>query len=148
MKRSCLLVTFCFCLMQSQAQSTTPMDWLIGTWRGEGFGGQMEEVWSAPDRNGAMMGMFRLQDSTGAVNFYEFWVLDSAGLKLKHFSPDMKGWESKDDYVHFEMIETTPDMVRLKGLTYELINNQLKISLDMKYGDRRKTEIFVLSKVE
>ncbi|MFT4833870.1 MAG: hypothetical protein ACI8WP_000627, partial [Flavobacteriaceae bacterium] len=73
--------------------SDVSFSWLTGTWKGEGFGGILEEVWSSPDENGTIMGMFRHIGDSSSVSFYEFWVLDSLGMKLKHYSPDMVGWE-------------------------------------------------------
>ncbi|MFT6865457.1 MAG: hypothetical protein ACJA08_000275 [Cyclobacteriaceae bacterium] len=69
------------------SQSQSPNAWLTGTWKGPGFGGTMEEIWSEPDADGKLMGMFRYSYSSGVVQFYEFWVLDDSGMKLKHFTP-------------------------------------------------------------
>lgn len=41
-------------------------------------------------------------------------VLDKTGLRLKHFAPDMVGWETKEDYVTFEMIDYTPNKIELR----------------------------------
>lgn len=121
--------------------------WLTGRWVGPGFGGVFEELWSEPDVNGDLMGMFRYADSAGAVQFYEFWVLDETGLKLRHFNPDFTAWESKEDYIDFTMKKAETGKLQLKGLVYELIaEDQLKISLDLRRGDTVKTEIFVLTR--
>ncbi len=32
--------------------------WLVGSWKGDGFGGISEEIWSKPEK-GVMMGMYR-----------------------------------------------------------------------------------------
>lgn len=123
--------------------------WLEGTWQGPGFGGTMEEIWSAPNKDGQSIGMFRFSDAAGQVQFLEFWVLDQSGMKLKHFNPDFSGWEEKDDYVSFEMIAITPNKVVLKGLTYELSKKgRLKIDLDMKKENQVATEHFELIKVK
>ncbi len=143
-------LTFALIIISSttlQAQETIDNSWLTGTWTGEGFGGTMEEIWSAPDANGTMMGMFRHFNGNGSLNFYEFWVLDSAGLKLKHFNPDMTGWEEKGDFVTFEKVRFQKDKTTLKGLTYEKIgDDEMKISLRMKYGDEVKIEVFMMSR--
>ena len=47
-------------------------EWLAGHWRGEGLGGQCEEIWSAPAA-GTMVGSFRLMKD-GEVSFYELMV--------------------------------------------------------------------------
>ena len=78
----------------SIAQKAPKYDWLAGSWEGGGFfGGRLEEVWSQPDENGVMMGMYRHYNSDGSFNFYEFLILDEEGLHLKHFNADLEGWE-------------------------------------------------------
>ena len=94
--------------------------WLAGRWTGDGLGGSTEETWSAP-AGGAMMGMFRLVKG-GRVVFYEFLTLveqeGSLILKLKHFNPDLTGWEEKTGSVTFRLLEITPAEVRFDGLTF------------------------------
>lgn len=120
--------------------------WLAGHWTGDGFGGVSDEVWSLP-ANGKMMGMYRnLQD--GKVVFYEFITLDETGMKLKHFEPDMKAWEDKEDFVHFELIEATPDKLSFKGLIFEKkSDNEMEISLRLKRGETVETEVFHMKRI-
>ncbi len=119
--------------------------WLAGHWVGEGFGGVSEEIWSPP-ADGAMMGMFR-QLNEGKLVFYEFLLLDEAGLRLKHFHPDLKGWETKDEFVTFDMVEYTKNKIVLKGLEFELMaKNKLEIRLRMRQGDNVKTEVFKMKR--
>jgi hypothetical protein len=130
------------------AQNTAHFEWLTGTWRGPGFNGTFEEVWSVPDTNGHLMGMFRYFDAAGKVQFYEFWVLDETGMKLRHFNPDFTAWEDKSKFIDFTMVETTETKVTLKGLTYEHVStNEMKVSLRLKIGDEVNTEIFNLQRV-
>lgn len=106
-------------------------------------------MWSEPDANGALMGMFRYFDTEGKVQFYEFWVLDETGMKLRHFNPDFTAWEDKTEFIDFTMVETSESKVTLKGLSYELVSeNEMKISLRMKRGEEVKMEIFNLKRVE
>lgn len=97
------------------------MAWLAGQWTGPGLGGVCEENWSAP-AGGAMMGMFRLVKD-GAVVFYEFLTLveqeGSLVLKLKHFNPDLTGWEEKKDFVSFRLLRRTPEAMLFDGLTFK-----------------------------
>lgn len=131
------------------AQNTSTCTWLTGTWSGPGFGGTFEETWSEPDANGILMGMFRYTDSAGAVQFYEYWLLDSTGMKLKHFNPDFVGWEEKAGFVEFDMISVTDRKVSLNGLSYELLpTGEMEIRLRMKHGSDVKTEVFLLTKRE
>ena len=121
--------------------------WLAGHWTGDGFGGVSDEVWSLP-ADGVMMGMYRnIQD--GKVAFYEFITLDETGMKLKHFNPNMEAWEEKADFVHFEMIEATPNKLSMKGLSFELKSkNEMEIALRMRRGDKVETEYFQMRRVK
>lgn len=138
-----LVVTFSL-----QAQNTQPnYAWLAGTWTGDGFGGTSEEMWSTPSAGGTMMGTYRHQKGDGSLNFYEFMVFDSTGLRLKHFNPDMTGWETKEDFIHFEMIETTKDKIVLKGLIFERKSEtEMEIKLDLKDVDKKWTEVFKMTR--
>lgn len=122
--------------------------WLAGSWEGDGFGGTSEEVWSQPSADGTMMGSFRHHNADGSLNFYEFMVLDKSGLRLKHFTPDLVSWETKEEFVTFEMISYDKDRVELKGLVYERKgSSEMEIRLRMKYeGDRVETEVFKMTR--
>ena len=123
--------------------------WLAGSWIGDGFGGTSEETWSLPSPDGTMMGMYRHHKGDGSLNFYEFMVLDKTGLRLKHFTPEMVGWETKEDFVTFEMVDFTPDKIELKGLTFERkSDSELEIRLKLKRGEKIETEIFNMKRIE
>jgi len=92
--------------------------WLVGSWEGDGFGGISHETWAKPV-NGTMMGMYRHINVEGELVFYEFLLLDENGLRLKHFNPDLTGWEEKEDMTTFEMISFSKNKIELKGLTFE-----------------------------
>ena len=131
----------------TQAQEDVPYAWIEGFWVGDGFGGTSEEVWSAPSADGTIMGTFRHFKGDGSLNFYEFLVLDSTGVRLKHFNPDMTGWETKEDFVHFKAIEFTENMIILKGLTYELKSEgELEIRLDLTNKGKKWTEVFTMKR--
>lgn len=93
--------------------------WLAGHWRGEGFGGVVEEVWTAAE-NGAMLGMFRLIRE-GQPDLYEIMVLRQEGptlvLRLKHFGPDLVSWEEREETVDFPLAQLAPGTLYLNGLT-------------------------------
>ncbi|MEQ9402410.1 MAG: DUF6265 family protein [Cyclobacteriaceae bacterium] len=121
--------------------------WLAGSWTGDGFGGTSEEMWSPPSADGTMMGVYRHHKGDGSLNFYEFLVLDSTGLRLKHFTPDLIGWETKEKFVTFEMVEFTKDKIVLKGLIFERkSDNEMEIRLKLKYGEEVKTEVFKMKR--
>ncbi len=99
------------------------LSWMVGHWQGEGLGGTAMEVF-APPAGGQMMGMFRHIKGDGAPNFYELYLISEVGetvvLRLKHFSPDFVGWEEKDGFVEFPLVEITADAVYFDGLTFAM----------------------------
>ena len=113
-------------LTRSDSRTTAPpaaiadVGWLVGAWHGTGLGGETDEVW-LPPVGGAMPGLFRLVED-GRPVFYEAWALrEEAGslvLDLKHFEPDMKGWEAQDARVRFPLVRLTPETAYFDGLTY------------------------------
>lgn len=113
----------------------TKLDWLVGRWVGTGLGGECEEVFFPP-WNDSMTGSFRFA-SEGKVVFSEFFSLvrteTGMVLRLKHFHPDMKSWEEKDETTDFELIRVDEDAVWFDGLTYKLVDdNQLNVWVAMK----------------
>lgn len=94
--------------------------WLAGQWEGEGLGGAVDEVWSAP-AGGAMVGYFRLVVGNKPV-FYEIMTLleaeGSVEMRLKHVHPDMKGWEEKDAFVTFKLVRHDDTGAYFEGLTF------------------------------
>ena len=112
--------------------------WLAGHWRGEFLDGVADEVW-APPSAGSMMGMFRLvQDS--AIVFYELMTIVEDGgtlvLKLKHFNPDLSGWEEKDDHVAFSLVRLGERAAYFEGLTFKRVpGDVLRGYLAMHRGD-------------
>jgi hypothetical protein len=96
------------------------MSWLAGQWTGGGLGGQVEEIWSQPQA-GAMMGMFRLVRE-GKTSFYELMTLveenGSLSLRVKHFNPDLTGWEEKGETVDFPLVAIAGDRYLFDGLTF------------------------------
>jgi hypothetical protein len=94
--------------------------WLAGQWVGQAMGGTSEEIWTAP-RAGAMMGMFRQVGEKGVV-FYEILTLaevdESLVLRIKHFGPDLKGWEEKDEVESFPLVAIDETTAYFDGVTY------------------------------
>jgi Domain of unknown function (DUF6265) len=83
-----------------------------------------------------MMGMFRHADSEGALVFYEFYVFtevgDTLALRIKHFSPVLKGWEEKDEYEEFSLVAYDDNAVYFDGLTYALSGeNELRAAVSV-----------------
>lgn len=97
------------------------MAWYAGTWRGTALGGDNEEIWSAP-KNGAMMGMYRLMVDDRPA-FYEFLTLveehNSLTLRLKHFHPDLRGWEDRNESLQMRLVAKRDGRLYFDGLTFE-----------------------------
>ena len=94
--------------------------WLVGSWEGEAFGSQFEEVWNAASA-GSMVGLFKLMKED-QVSFYELLVLveqeGSLSMKVKHFSADFIAWEDKDDYITFKLVKLEANAIHFSGLSF------------------------------
>jgi hypothetical protein len=102
------------------AAAIVDVAWIAGHWRGEALGGTAEEVWSPP-LGGTMMGMYRLLNGE-SVRFYELLtIVEEAGsliLRLKHFNPDLTGWEAQDETVEFRLVRLTANEAYFDGMTF------------------------------
>jgi hypothetical protein len=118
------------------------MKWLVGHWKGTGLGGVSEEMWSEP-AGGVMMGMYRLV-LNGKPSFYEFIHLaeenGSLVMKLKHFDPDLTGWEEKERFVTFRLLKLEREAVYFGGLTFRRSGDRLRIFLALRDKDGRVRE--------
>ena len=135
----CFIVNFYVVSSQDKlAPKLSNISWISGTWHGEAFGGQIEEIWSEPS-GGSMMASFKLIVD-GKVQFYEIEIIreieNSLILQLKHFKNDLKGWETKGETVDFPLKYITKDKVVFEGMTFEKISkNEMNVLVDMKDKD-------------
>ena len=94
--------------------------WLEGDWRGTGLGADVQDIWTAP-MGGAMLGASRVVRG-GAVVFYEILTLveknGSLLLRLKHFHPDLKGWEARDETREFRLVGLSDEELWFDGMTF------------------------------
>lgn len=106
---------------KSPAADISALSWLAGAWTGPRGEGQAQEL-IAPPLGGQMMGMYREVNGDGALTLYEFYVFaevdDTLTLRLKHFSPEMIGWEEKDEYVEFPLVAIEGEIAYFDGITY------------------------------
>ena len=52
------------------------------------------------------------------------------------FDPSLAGWEPKDEFVTFKLVNVTGHKAIFKGLTFEKITeNELQIFVDIKHDD-------------
>jgi hypothetical protein len=120
------------------------LGWLEGCWQGSGFGKRVTECWMRAPA-GRLTGMFQMIGENGEQEFSEIFVLDEfeggAAIRLKHFDPELVGWEAQDGYVVFELRETGPDFARFDGLTYRLSEDgRLIAELSVTRNGERETE--------
>lgn len=97
--------------------------WLEGSWRGEAMGEHVMETYSAP-LGGRISGHFVMAKGEDAVSFTELvdYVPHGASLayRVRHFSPDMTGWEDKTGKpVLFPLVAVENDRWFFDGMTLE-----------------------------
>lgn len=125
--------------------------WIAGHWKGDGFGGQSEEMWSEPAA-GAMMGMYRIVRAD-TVWFYEFLTIveenQSLVLRLKHFHSDLTGWESKDKTIDFPLVKIEENTMWFHGLTFKQTGeNNMTIYLRLGQNGNYREEVFNMERVK
>jgi hypothetical protein len=77
--------------------SLSGLEFMIGSWRGEAFGGRIEEHWSGP-LGGTMFGMYRLVEGERARLIELITVTheeERIVYRFNHFHPDLRRWESE-----------------------------------------------------
>lgn len=134
-----------------QQASIEDMSFLVGHWQGDGMGGFNEEVWGQP-LGGSMLGLFRhLQNDE--PSFSEIMQIaeedGTLALRLKHFNPDLTGWETQDDMVVFPLVRIEPgEAAYFRGLTYRLASEDaLTIYLALHNRDGVQEMSFELHRV-
>ncbi|MGS2720638.1 DUF6265 family protein [Paraglaciecola aestuariivivens] len=114
-------------LAEDQAPAKAKIEevaWIAGDWQGEIWGGHFEETWSRPSA-GSMQAAFKFSENN-QVKFYELMTIsehnNSLILRLKHFGPELKGWEEKDQSVSFKLVELAPQTAYFEGYTFKKIS--------------------------
>ncbi len=102
--------------------------WLAGSWSGSGIGGApAHESWLPPTGN-TMVGLFVQEDGEGGLLFTEHMYISevdgSLAVRLKHFHPDLTGWEEKDDMLEFRLVALEPCAAYFSALTYRCANGE------------------------
>ena len=111
--------------------------WLAGDWTGKGLGGVSEEAWLLPAA-GSLAGVYR-GSRGGQVTFYELMTVVEAGgslsFRLKHFAPDLRGWESPERAVEFPLVRAARSALYFDGLTYRRTPEGLESWVVIGMGD-------------
>lgn len=120
------------------------LEFLVGRWVGEAFGGVAEETWN-PVLGGEMIGTFRLI-SDGQPVFSEILTLvEEEGrviMRLKHFHPGLIGWEEKADSVVFPLVAVSGSTAWFSGLTFHRQGDELIGYLAMSHEGEVTEEVF------
>lgn len=143
-----LIITSWSCKAQTNTKLEPKLEniaWISGTWHGEAFGGKVEEIWSEPS-GGSMMATFKLIND-GKVTFYEIEIIreieNSLILQLKHFGPNLKGWETKDETIDFPLKEITPNKVVFEGMAFEKVGDkEMNVYVDIEENGTIETVKF------
>jgi hypothetical protein len=119
---------------------------LVGRWVGSGFGGCAEES-VLPAANGQMVGMFRQMKPDGTLWFYEFYtVVETDGslvFRIKHFGPDLVGWEEKSQSVDFPLVAVEKNTAYFNGLSWQRKGDTLESAVAIgEEGEEPKIERF------
>ncbi len=126
---------------KSPAATIDQLAWIAGPWEGEAMEGKFEETWNAPSA-GTMVGMFKFAQDND-VKFYELQTIatedNSLVLRIKHFRPDMVGWEEKDRSVEFPLVKINEREAFFSGLTYRKISDD-EIHIFVRIGDDEKAK--------
>lgn len=102
-----------------------------------------EEIWSMPSGD-EMVGLFRLLNKDGSPMMYQFFVLDANGLRVKHFTSELVGWENKDSFKNFKMMNFSDNLLAFEGLTYKRKSkDEFEIQMEIQRGDQIETEVFL-----
>ena len=100
--------------------------WLAGSWSGSGIdSAPAHESWLPPTGK-TMVGLFVQEDGEGGLMFTEHMYISevdgSLVVRLKHFHPDLTGWEEKDEMLTFRLVALEPCAAYFNALTYRCAN--------------------------
>jgi hypothetical protein len=132
------------------AATVEDVAWIAGHWQGAALGGIAEEVW-APPLAGTTMGMFRLVRG-GEVSFYEILTLSADGpslvLTLRHFHPDLRGWEERDETVTFPLVRLAEGEAAFAGMTFRRDGDEtLRVYVAMGGSEAPREAEFVFNRI-
>jgi len=133
--------------LAAPAATLADLAWLQGSWEGEGIAGAPAlESYSAP-AGGQMVGHFRQMRADGMVMFYEIITIVEQGgslaYRLKHFNPDLTGWEEKDEVEAFPLTARSADRFEFSGLVYERTGpDAMTASVVVEEKGKRDTLVF------
>ncbi|KRP10257.1 MAG: hypothetical protein ABR95_06860 [Sphingobacteriales bacterium BACL12 MAG-120813-bin55] len=141
-------------LMEGQrSPEAQPQDfaWLEGSWSAEIWDGTADEVW-LPLAAEMMMGTFRFY-TEGTIRFLELFTIRQEGnsvlLQVKHFNPDLTGWEDSNSSENFPLVYMEPHRAYFDGITYILRDPQtldVYVLLNNEENDTPEEAVFHFSR--
>jgi hypothetical protein len=94
--------------------------WLEGRWIGDMPEGPVEHLILGP-KFGQMPGFVRAVNPRGVI-FYEISVFAQAGdsvtVRVKHFTPQLAGWEARDAYIDRPLVDRDAKTLFFDGITF------------------------------
>ena len=122
--------------------SLATFDRLTGYWRGEGFGGLVEEWWSPRDGQ-ELFGVFRGSHG-GKTDFYEFMKieLDPAGGRqiVRHLDAAGAPWFYRPVDTIFAIAGVSDTCIRFEGVAYRVdAPDRLTVTVRMEQGGKIST---------
>jgi len=121
--------------------------WLQGYWAGTGMGGPADEAWMPPV-SGVMLGSFRLHKADGKPVFYELFAIeevdDTLQFVVKHFNPDWRGWEEKDQATRLRLTRAAKDELAFGGVVFRRLGpDSIAVDVTLRQKDgASKTHTF------
>ena len=129
--------------MQERPSATmAEMDWLEGSWSGEGIDGNPAGETFTYAGESQMVGHFWQLDADGGIDFYELITVvpdgESLIMRLKHFTGDLTGWEAKEgsEALEFPLLERGDDIWKFGPVTFTQAGpNRLHVSVKVRMDD-------------
>ena len=148
-----MIAALAFALLAIPAAHAAPpaslgdLAWLQGSWEGGGIGGAPALEAYSPAAGGQMVGHFRQMKADGSVMFYELITIVEEGgslaYRLKHFNPDLTGWEEKGEVEAFPLTARAGDRFDFSGLVYERTGKVSMTATVVIHGKGGKEETLV-----
>ena len=144
------MMSTCNCFAEAADQvPLEKLSWLNGCWKGTGLGGEVQECWvSSPD--GIYTSVFQMAKD-GKQQFSEIVTIaefdGTLAMRVKHFDPSFNQWASDQGVgVTFPFVDIGANFIQFDGLRYELLDDVLHVTVDMKKGDEIHQVKFVYTR--
>lgn len=97
------------------------IDWIVGAWEGP-LGDNRQEHIAYPAVQGQIPGFVRGWTADDTITFYEInafaEVEGSLEFRVKHFTPELAGWEPQTEFVRHRLVAKTDNALYFHGITF------------------------------